>query len=120
MTVAFFAAIVGWGLGLPFGLNVGCMLFAATYVVWFIWHIWDASHYILLKQKEYWRCLLIPMSLSVFMFFIVVGINDIMQNLPVLAVLAVQICIGAFVYIALALMCFKHHSLNLFKLLKNS
>lgn len=120
VTVAFFAAIVGWGLGLPFGLNVGCMLFATTYVVWFIWHIWDASHYILLKQKEYWRCLLIPMSLSVFMFFIVVGINDIMQNLPVLAVLAVQICVGAFVYIALALMCFKNHSLNLFKLLKNS
>jgi len=120
VSVAFVAAIVGWGVGLPFGLNIGCMLFAVTYIIWFVWHIWDSSHYILFKQQEYWQCLLIPMSLSMFMFFIVVGINEMMQNLPILAVLAVQIFVGASVYIALALMFFKNHSLNLFKLLKSN
>jgi len=120
VSVAFIAAIIGWGIGLPFGLNMGCLIFAVTYVLWFVWHIWDSSHYLLLKQKEYWQCLLIPMSLSVVMFFIVIGVNEIMQNLPVLAVLVVQIFVGGFVYSALAFMFYKNHSLTLFKLLKNN
>lgn len=117
--VAFFAAVAGWGLGLPFGLNIGCMLFASTYVVWFIWHVWDASHFILIKQKEYWQSLLIPLSMSIPMFLIVMGVSEMMGKVHVLAVLAMQILAGISVYCALALIFYRKHSLYLFNLLKN-
>jgi O-antigen/teichoic acid export membrane protein len=120
VAIASIASLLGWGIGLQYGLNIGCMLFTCCYVVWFIWHIWDASNYILINQKEYWISLLIPLFVSVIMFIVVTAISNLLIGQPQVISFISQVAIGALTYGALSLTLFKKHSLGLFYLLKNS
>jgi len=120
VAVAIVASLLGWGVGLQYGLNIGCLLFACCYVIWFIWHIWDTSHYLLIKQKEYWLSLLIPLSASMMMFFVVTATSNLLaEQLEIISFIS-QAVVGAITYGVLSWALFRKHSLGLFNLLKNS
>jgi teichuronic acid exporter len=119
MSVAIVASLIGWGVGLQHGLNIGCLLFAITYIIWFIWHIYDASSRILIDQSKYWRCLSIPLFMSVIMFFAVMAIGNIMNESSIVIVLIAQIFVGGLTYVLLSVTVFKKYVLTLISLLKN-
>ena len=119
VSVAIVASLIGWGVGLQYGLNMGCLLFAIVYIVWFIWHIWDTSSRVLIDQRKYWRCLSIPLFMSVIMFFAVTASGNIMHESSIVIVLIVQIFVGGLTYALLSVTVFKKYVLTLISLLKN-
>jgi len=118
--IAIIASLLGWGIGLQYGLNIGCMLFASLYGLWFIWHIWDASRFISVDQYQYWMSLFIPLSMSVTMFFVVMALSNLMVEFSMVFSLICQILIGALTYGAFSLIVFRKHSMGLYSLLKSS
>jgi len=117
--VAFVCAIIGWGVGLQYSMNIGCLLFAGMYLCWFIWHIFDCSGFLTLDLYQYWKSLLIPLFMSVVMFITVEAVGQVLA-INILLELIIQVVIGGFLYGALLLMLFKDYGLGLFKLLKKS
>ncbi|WP_440874877.1 oligosaccharide flippase family protein [Thalassotalea sp. PLHSN55] len=119
VSVAFFCALIGWGVGLQYSLNVGCLLFAAMYVVWFIWHIFDSCRCLPIAALDYWKSLLIPLFLSAVMFISVTSVGEVLST-NIIVELVIQVLLGGVIYGGLLLLLFKEYGLGLLSLLKKS
>jgi O-antigen/teichoic acid export membrane protein len=117
--VAFVCAILGWGVGLQYSMNIGCLLFAGMILCWFIWHIFDSSRYLSIDLYQYWKSLVIPLSMSIVMFIAVTVVGQVLA-INILLELVIQVVIGGCLYGAMLLLLFKDYGLGLFHLLKKS
>jgi O-antigen/teichoic acid export membrane protein len=117
--VAFCCALLGWGVGLQYSMNTGCLMFAVMYLCWFVWHVFDSSRYITIDLFQYWKSLLIPLITSVVMFISVFLLGEVLE-LNLLIELIIQIVIGGILYGGLLLLLFKDYGLSLFNLLKKN
>lgn len=69
---------LGWWLGLQYGFEMGCLGFSISYILWFVWHVFDTSRYI--EIGKYWIALLIPSFLSLIMSLAVWFVGTWLSN----------------------------------------
>jgi len=116
--IAVFIIGLSWYCGLQNGLNVGCVIFVAGFLCWFLWHIWDSRNLIEFELKVYFKVLIIPLINGTFMYISVIYFDNIFPMEHLIYELLGKIIFGSFVYILIAAVFFKKHYVSLFHIIK--
>lgn len=111
-------AIFSWAVMLNFGFIAGCIGFTASYIIWYIWHLYDTS--IFIKLDGIYKSIAIPLLMSSFMYFTTTHFMKAMVFDSAVLNLILTILVGFFSYLLTGFIFFKKHCFKIIYYLKSN
>jgi len=116
--VVLVAVSIAWVAGLQISFVVGCALYTAVYIIWFVWHIFDTSRFI--DLTGFWKYLIIPLFMSVNMFVVAFIIGQLNAGSSFAFIISLQVLFGFITYASIGLLFFKTHCLTVLNLVRKN